>query len=81
MVIGQNNQQVFVKHASFHVRVHACRLQVVKPASQAIETNNPSTKKIDKNNTIQNHNKYHYETSSDSENHNKNHSSDAEDEG
>ena len=70
MVIGQINQQVFVKHASFYVRVrvHTCRLQVVKPASQAIERNNPSIEKINKNNSTQNHNKYHYETSSDSEN-------------
>lgn len=71
MVIGQINQQVFVKHASFYVRVrvHTCRLQVVKPASQAIERNNPSIEKINKNNSTQNHNKYHYETSLDSENH------------
>ena len=71
---------MFVKHGSFYVRVHPCRLQLVKPASWAAERNDPSIRKIDKNNTTQNHNEYHYETSSDSENHNKNHSSDSEDE-
>ena len=80
IVIGQINQQVFVEHSSFCVRVHPCRLQLVKPASRAAERNDPSIEKIDKNNTTRNHNKYHYETSSDSENYNENHSSDSEDE-
>ena len=61
--------------------VHPCRLQLVKPASQAAERNNQSIVKIDKNNTTENHNEYHYKTSSDSENLNENHSSDSEDEG
>ena len=61
--------------------VHPCRLQLVKPASQAAERNNQSIVKIDKNNTTKNHNEYHYKTSSDSENLNENHSSDSEDEG
>ena len=81
IVTGQINQQVFVKHGCFYVRVHPCRLQLVKPASRAAERNNPSTKKINKNSTTQNHNKYHYETSIDSENRNQNNSSDSEDEG
>ena len=69
---------MFVKHGSFYVRVHPCRLQLVKPAFRAAERNNPNVKKIDKDNTTQN--KYHYETSLDSENRNENHSSDSEDE-
>ena len=79
IVIGQINQQVFVKHDSFYVRVHPCRLQLVKPASA--KRNGLSIKKADKNNTTQNHNKYHYETLSDSEDHSKNHSSDSKVEG
>ena len=81
IVIGQINQQVFVKHDSFYVRVHPCRLQLVKPASRAAKRNGLSIKKADKNNTTQNHSKYHYETLSDSEDHSKYHSSDSEVEG
>lgn len=33
-VIGQVSQQVFIKHGSFYVRVHPCRLQLIKPASR-----------------------------------------------
>ena len=76
-----SNQPTSVfKHGSFYVRVHPCRLQLVKPASRAAERNDPSLEKIDKNSTTRNHNEYHYETSSDSKNHNENHSSDSEDE-
>jgi len=33
-VIGQTGQQVFVKHGSFYIRVHPCRLQLTKEASR-----------------------------------------------
>ena len=46
-VIGQIDQQVFVKHGSFYVRVHPCRLQLVKGASRTVTqisgTNNPQS--------------------------------------
>ena len=51
IVIGQINQQVFVKHGSFFVRVHPCRLQFVKLADRAVERNDPSSEKMDKSNT------------------------------
>ena len=35
-VIGQINQQVFVKHGSFYVRVHPCRLQLIKGTSRTV---------------------------------------------
>ena len=35
-VIGQINQQVFVKHGSFYVRVHPCRMQLIKGASRTV---------------------------------------------
>ncbi len=35
-VIGQVDQQVFVKHGSFYVRVHPCRLQLVKGATRTV---------------------------------------------
>ena len=35
-VIGQVDQQVFVKHGSFHIRVHPCRLQLIKGASRTV---------------------------------------------
>lgn len=67
IVIGQINQQVFVKHGSFFVRIHPCRLQFVKLAYRAVERNDPSGEKMDKSNTTWIHNENHYETSSDSE--------------
>ena len=39
VVIGQVSQQVFVKHGSFYIRVHPCRLQLIKPASREIDPN------------------------------------------
>ena len=36
-VIGHINQQVFVKHGSFYIRVHPCRLQLVKQASRSTD--------------------------------------------
>ena len=48
-VIGQVGQQVFVKHGSFYIRVHPCRLQFVnsqqnpllsKPSKENIHTDN-----------------------------------------
>ena len=48
-VIGQVGQQVFVKHGSFYIRVHPCRLQLVnteqkplldKPSKENIHTHN-----------------------------------------
>ena len=35
-VIGQMDQQVFVKHGSFYIRVHPCRLQLQKEATRTI---------------------------------------------
>ena len=35
-VIGQVDQQVFVKHGSFYIRVHPCRLQLVKEATRTV---------------------------------------------
>ena len=35
-VIGQVDQQVFVKHGSFYIRVHPCRLQLEEGASRTI---------------------------------------------
>ena len=35
-VIGQVDQQVFVKHGSFYVRVHPCRLQLVRGAARTV---------------------------------------------
>ena len=35
-VIGQVDQQVFVKHGSFYIRVHPCRLQLKEQASRTI---------------------------------------------
>ena len=35
-VIGQADQQVFVKHGSFYIRVHPCRLQLVKGATRTV---------------------------------------------
>ena len=35
VVIGQVNQQVFVKHGTFYIRVHPCRLQLVKSSFQS----------------------------------------------
>ena len=35
-VIGQMDQQVFVKHGSFYIRVHPCRLQLSKEATRTI---------------------------------------------
>ena len=34
IVIGQTGQQVFIKHGSFYIRVHPCRLQLVKEATR-----------------------------------------------
>ena len=34
-VIGQVNQQVFVNHGNFYIRVHPCRFQLVKPSFQS----------------------------------------------
>ena len=31
-VIGQVSQQVFIKHGSLYIRVHPCRMQLIKPA-------------------------------------------------
>ena len=36
-VIGEINQQVFVKHGSLNIRVHPCRLQLVKSNLKSIE--------------------------------------------
>jgi len=35
-VIGQVDQQVFVKHGSFYIRVHPCRLQLIKGATRTV---------------------------------------------
>ena len=35
-VIGQVDQQVFIKHGSFYIRVHPCRLQLVKGATRTV---------------------------------------------
>ena len=35
-VIGQTDQQVFLKHGSFYIRVHPCRLQLVKEATRTV---------------------------------------------
>ena len=35
-VIGQVGQQVFVKHGSFYIRVHPCRLQLTKGATRTV---------------------------------------------
>ena len=35
-VIGQINQQVLVKHGCFYVRVHPCRLQIIKGTSRTV---------------------------------------------
>lgn len=37
IVIGQVSQQVFIKHGSFHIRVHPCRLQLLKPATRTTD--------------------------------------------
>ena len=39
-VIGQVDQQVFLKHGSFYVRVHPCRMQLMKGAKRTV-TNVP----------------------------------------
>ena len=39
IAIGQTGQQVFVKHGSFYVRVHPCRLQLVKPTGRMLVGN------------------------------------------
>ena len=35
-MIGQFDQQVFVKHGSFYIKVHPCRLQLKEEASRTI---------------------------------------------
>ena len=35
-IIGQIDNQVFVKHGSFYIRVHSCRLQLKKEASRTV---------------------------------------------
>ena len=42
-VIGQVDQQVFVKHGSFYIRVHPCRLQLKEEASRTITRFPPIT--------------------------------------
>ena len=49
VVIGQVNQQVFVKHGSFYIRLHPCRLQLVNPIRQ------PSTAPINDQSHQHNH--------------------------
>lgn len=46
-VIGQVDSQVFVKHGSFYVRVHPCRLQLQKEATRTVtpQTTLPSIQK------------------------------------
>ena len=79
-VIGQISQQVFVKHGSFHIRVHSCRLQLVKSASRMfqcdtnIENNNyPKSTQLPPNEEISNnnHQNEHYSSDSDDEINNK----------
>ena len=52
IVIGQVSQQVFIKHGSFHIRVHPCRLQLLKPATRTTDIipNNLQPNRIPKNN-------------------------------
>ena len=45
-VIGQMDQQVFVKHGSFYIRVHPCRLQLAKETTRTI-TDSPSIESSD----------------------------------
>jgi len=44
-VIGQVDQQVFLKHGSFHIRVHPCRMQLVRGAKRTVT-------QISKNSTL-----------------------------
>ena len=71
--IGQNSQQVFVKHSSFYARKHPCRLQLIKPASQLPKEMTQVSRKWTKIVPSKIHSEYQYETTSDSENRNKNH--------
>ena len=52
IVIGQVSQQVFIKHGSFHIRVHPCRLQLLKPATRTTDNvpNNLQPNHISENN-------------------------------
>ena len=45
-VIGQVDQQVFIKHGSFYVRVHPCRIQLKRGASRTV-TDHSSNPKLD----------------------------------
>jgi len=40
VVIGQVGQQVFVKHGSFYIRVHPCRIQLQKPIRNILKETN-----------------------------------------
>ena len=63
-VIGQVSQQVFLKHESFYIRVHPCKMQLIKPglrtrlpSSQTNEpdqTENPTSQKSHPSATPQN---------------------------
>ena len=50
VVIGQVNQQVFVKYGSFYIRLHPCRLQLVKSSFQS------STQPVSEQSSQHNHN-------------------------
>ena len=46
-VIGQVNQQVFIKYGSFHICIHLCRMYLIKPALQTRDSPSSQTNEPD----------------------------------
>ena len=70
-VLGQDGQQVLLKHGSYYVRVHPCRLQLCKPVKSIRKTcslKNQSSTNSDKNDDEEREdNEYNEESETDEE--------------
>ena len=45
-VLGQDGQQVLIKHGSYYVRVHPCRIKLVQPELEPSTRSNHSKTNI-----------------------------------